>query len=311
MDKLSNYNGSIDLISGLRPKNNGTFPLMQAHDIQVTETQRLDDMFSSPESWLPVYNGENEGGGSAEGGGSGGSVSAGVPQYNLSTVLELGEEVVLDTTDSMALSSIMSDLNNLLKFQNVGVVVYHEEAEGHQAFIGLDIKTDFVVNRKIVFSYQGLFYNLDIVADLTNAIITGKLIAQSKAPVKITRTKVTLAQLQGMLNEEHNLAKVLLYLKPSCAKVNLELYLAAVMSQMVVMEGHIFGGIKSTNNLDKIEYLATGYVSVNAVNNNSSATLFTISADEVMLLSGNTSSEEFSDISHLLTDEYFDFYIYK
>lgn len=70
MDKLPNYNGSIDLISGLRPKNNGTFPLMEAHDVQVTETQRLDEMFSAPESWLPVYNGENEGG--TAGGGSGG-----------------------------------------------------------------------------------------------------------------------------------------------------------------------------------------------------------------------------------------------
>lgn len=71
MDKLPNYNGTIDLISGLRAKNNGNFPLMQAHDVQVTETQRLDEMFKNPESWLPVYDGENEGG--AEGGGSGGN----------------------------------------------------------------------------------------------------------------------------------------------------------------------------------------------------------------------------------------------
>ena len=37
------YNGSIDLISGLRPKNNGTFPLLQAKDVQTREDgTRLD-----------------------------------------------------------------------------------------------------------------------------------------------------------------------------------------------------------------------------------------------------------------------------
>ena len=308
MDKLLNYNGSIDLISGLRPKNNGTFPLMQAHDVQVTETKRLDDMFTEPESWLPVYNGESEGG--TQGGTGGSTGGGGVPQYNLSTVVKLGEDVTLDATDSVALASIMSNINDLLKFQNVGAIVYQEEAEGHQAFVGLDIKTDFVVNKKIVFSYQGLFYDLDIIANLATAVITAKLMSKSQTRARITRTKVTLAQLQGMLNEEHNLAKVLLYIKPSVAKVDLQLYLAALMSQMVVMEGRIFGGIKSTNNLDEIEYLASGFVSVNAANNNSSGTLFTISADKVSMLSGNTSSEEFSDVSHLLNDEYFDFYIY-
>lgn len=43
MAKLPNYNGSIDLISGLRPKNNGTFPLMEAHDVLVaSDGTRLD-----------------------------------------------------------------------------------------------------------------------------------------------------------------------------------------------------------------------------------------------------------------------------
>lgn len=36
------YNGSIDLISGIRPKNNGQFPLVNAKDIYVDETQRQD-----------------------------------------------------------------------------------------------------------------------------------------------------------------------------------------------------------------------------------------------------------------------------
>lgn len=44
MAKLPNYNGSIDLIAGLRAKNNGDFPLMEAHDILVDENgKRLDE----------------------------------------------------------------------------------------------------------------------------------------------------------------------------------------------------------------------------------------------------------------------------
>lgn len=40
---MNNYKGSIDLISGLRPKNNGAFPLMEAKDIQTREDgTRLD-----------------------------------------------------------------------------------------------------------------------------------------------------------------------------------------------------------------------------------------------------------------------------
>ena len=44
MSKLNNYIGSVDLISGLRPKNNRDFPLMEAHDIVVDEEgTRLDE----------------------------------------------------------------------------------------------------------------------------------------------------------------------------------------------------------------------------------------------------------------------------
>lgn len=38
------YSGSIDLISGLRPKNNGSFPLVNAHDVYVDDDHRLDDV---------------------------------------------------------------------------------------------------------------------------------------------------------------------------------------------------------------------------------------------------------------------------
>ena len=34
---MAEYSGSIDLISGIRPKNNGTFPLVDAKDIQVDD----------------------------------------------------------------------------------------------------------------------------------------------------------------------------------------------------------------------------------------------------------------------------------
>lgn len=44
MAKLNSFKGSVNLISGLIPKNNGDFPLMQAHDIVVDEQgKRLDD----------------------------------------------------------------------------------------------------------------------------------------------------------------------------------------------------------------------------------------------------------------------------
>ena len=40
---MANYNGSIELISGITPKNNGDFALVNAKDVQVDETgMRLD-----------------------------------------------------------------------------------------------------------------------------------------------------------------------------------------------------------------------------------------------------------------------------
>lgn len=41
------YNGSVELISGLKPKNGGTFPLVNAPDVQVDEDgTRLPVMLS-------------------------------------------------------------------------------------------------------------------------------------------------------------------------------------------------------------------------------------------------------------------------
>lgn len=42
MDRLSNYKGSVEVPSGLKPL--GDFPLMEAHDIVVDESgKRLDE----------------------------------------------------------------------------------------------------------------------------------------------------------------------------------------------------------------------------------------------------------------------------
>lgn len=48
MARLNNYTGSITPISGLKPRNNGDFPLMEAHDIVVDEEgTRLDEKLAS------------------------------------------------------------------------------------------------------------------------------------------------------------------------------------------------------------------------------------------------------------------------
>lgn len=92
MDKLPNYNGSIDLISGLRPKNNGDFPLMEAHDIVVDENgTRLDEKLASI----------------GEGGSSGGSSS-------VTRKVTLAELVALCTLENAGmLVNITANLSNM------------------------------------------------------------------------------------------------------------------------------------------------------------------------------------------------------
>lgn len=41
------YPGNVDLINGIRPKNNGTFPLVNAHDVYVDDESRLDQELES------------------------------------------------------------------------------------------------------------------------------------------------------------------------------------------------------------------------------------------------------------------------
>lgn len=43
---MAEYNGTIELISGLVPKNNGDFPLVQAKDVAMPDGSRLSDMTS-------------------------------------------------------------------------------------------------------------------------------------------------------------------------------------------------------------------------------------------------------------------------
>lgn len=47
---LSNYNGSVTLISGIRQANNGTFPLLEANAVQVDDDgTRLDEKLAELE----------------------------------------------------------------------------------------------------------------------------------------------------------------------------------------------------------------------------------------------------------------------
>ena len=48
------YSGSIDLISGIRPKNGGTFPLVNAHDVYVDDSTRLDEALRRTDATLPA-----------------------------------------------------------------------------------------------------------------------------------------------------------------------------------------------------------------------------------------------------------------
>lgn len=41
------YTGNVELISGIRPKNGGSFPLVDAHDVYVDDNTRLDALLAS------------------------------------------------------------------------------------------------------------------------------------------------------------------------------------------------------------------------------------------------------------------------
>lgn len=51
MNRLNSYKGTIEVNSGFKPKNDNTFPLMEAHDVVVGENdERLDDRLNNIET---------------------------------------------------------------------------------------------------------------------------------------------------------------------------------------------------------------------------------------------------------------------
>ncbi len=66
---MENYKGSIDLISGLRPKNGGAFALMEARNVQTREDDtRLDAELALIWEALAALRELIESGGSGSGG---------------------------------------------------------------------------------------------------------------------------------------------------------------------------------------------------------------------------------------------------
>lgn len=50
------YNGTIELAAGIKPKNNGTFPLVNAHDVYIDDSTRLDDELSDISATEAAFN---------------------------------------------------------------------------------------------------------------------------------------------------------------------------------------------------------------------------------------------------------------
>lgn len=48
------YNGSIELISGIKQKNNGNFPLVDSADVRVTDEVRLDEKLSDIDESIDI-----------------------------------------------------------------------------------------------------------------------------------------------------------------------------------------------------------------------------------------------------------------
>lgn len=72
------YTGNVDLISGIRPKNGGSFPLVNAPDVYVDENTRLDALLASMLARIEAL---EQGGG----GGGGGSSDFGTAVFGTAT----------------------------------------------------------------------------------------------------------------------------------------------------------------------------------------------------------------------------------
>ena len=123
---MAEYNGSIELISGITQKGGGTFPLASAKDIQVDDEgtrldgklEAIDEKLKNPTSTLPTVT-ENDNGkvlsvvGGAWAAATGAAGGATIPTYDLTAMglptVEVNGEVVELVTDT---TQIMSDLTS-------------------------------------------------------------------------------------------------------------------------------------------------------------------------------------------------------
>lgn len=295
MAKLPNYNGSIDLISGLRPKNNGTFPLMEAHDIQVTETQRLDDMFSSPESWLPVYNGENEGateGGTTGGGGGGNYVLELTGESG--TLTDEQYQVVVDNFPNVVVKSGEYYYNGMQLTStryifNVSGVV--------ETAVGTVVTKQIQQSTIVVLRTSPQWVRVDTIVEIPSGGSGGG----------ITKTKVTLAELKALFTAEN--VGVLVTVIPKAENLPSDID-SSILN--CIASASIVTPINNTSGGWGIGYQ---YFTGLSVGDDSSHTLTTgiliILQEGVLGMGINTDLVTPIDFTTYITDEYFDFYIYK
>lgn len=240
--------------------------------------------------------------------------NSGVSQYNLSTVLERGEITTLNAEDTQAFASLITaNTGKYLKdFQNIGVLISGEEGEGYQAYVGV-INNPIFANEQLVgfqLIYQGTFNILYLNVDLATQTITAEFKTgnadwiESLLPVYegeneggtsgsggggLTKTKVTLAELQALCTDINNIGVVVTLIPKSA--MGLELFALmgghCVTCLMQDSETTLFLTLQVyAQPLDKL-------VQFNILNN------------ETQIKVGD------DDYSTELTDTNFDFYIYK
>jgi hypothetical protein len=52
---MSGYKYSVELISGIAPKNNGSFPLVNAKDVEMPDGTRLSEFKAVMENYIDEY----------------------------------------------------------------------------------------------------------------------------------------------------------------------------------------------------------------------------------------------------------------
>lgn len=154
---MAEYNGTIDLISGLRPKNNGTFPLMDAKDIQMPDGTRLSEF--NPDTSTPVFN----------------LVELGLPNVPYGhTVLVTPEE------------SVLTELNEALAKGEVGFIFNCEKEDGSVTSYSVTMNPQTIGG--ITTCFKVVAYNdnkLDyvVIAIVGTAIGVGMTFVENKEPL--------------------------------------------------------------------------------------------------------------------------------